>query len=213
MKTWQRYLEHLSRGQWHAHTHYTDAKNSVDEMCHKAIEVGVPLLAFTEHVRRKLDYDFEALLAEIELARSKYAGQLIILTGCEAKVLPGGTLDVEPELLARVDYPIFSFHAFPKDLELYLSSLAIAITNPYVNAWGHPGLFFLKHPELTPDIARLEPIFASMQQHQVLLEINPRYQLPLPAWLEAYAKYGLPVANGGDLHSVDDFQRPGSTPH
>jgi putative hydrolase len=207
VKTWQKYPQHLASGQWHAHTHHTDGKNSVDEMCRKAIELGVPLLAFTEHVRRKLDYDFDQLLGEIEAARRAYAGQLTILTGCEAKVLPGGGLDVDPALLARVDYPIFSFHAFPKDVDLYVSSVSAAITNPHVNAWGHPGLFFLKHPELALDVDRLEPVFALMKQHSVILEINHRYRLPPEPWLQAYRKHGLPLANGGDLHSVGDFER------
>jgi putative hydrolase len=207
VKTWEKYREHLSTGQWHAHTHYTDARNSVDEMCQKAIELGVTLLAFTEHVRRKLDYDFEALLAEIETARQAYAGKLIILTGCEAKVLPGGELDAQDALLARVEYPIFSFHAFPVDIGLYFESVKIAIQNPHVNAWGHPGLFFKKHPQLSLNQDQLEEIFALMKAHSVLLEINGRYRLPPEDWLQVYSKHGLPLANGGDLHSVDDFER------
>jgi DNA polymerase (family 10)/putative hydrolase len=176
-------------------------------MCQKAIELGVPLLAFTEHVRRELDYDFDALVADIELARKAYAGKLMILTGCEAKVLPGGELDAQPSLLARVDYAIFSFHAFPTDARLYASSVKVAIQNPHVNAWGHPGLFFKKHPELSLEVNELEEIFELMHAHSVLLEVNGRYKLPPEAWLRIYEKHGLPLANAGDLHSVDDFER------
>ena len=213
MKTWQKYRRYLATGQWHAHTHYTDGKNSVDEMCRRAIELGVPLLAFTEHVRRTLDYDFDALLADIETARRAYDGKLLILTGCEAKVLPGGELDVDPELLARVDYPIFSFHAFPADVELYVRSVTEAVRNPFVNAWGHPGLFFKKNKHLSLPVAELEPVFELMKKHDVLLEVNGRYKLPFDEWLRLYQKQGLPLANGGDLHSVKDFDRASPLPH
>ena len=37
--------------------------------------------------------------------------------------------------------------------------------------------------------------------------VNGRYRLPPEAWLRVYEKHDLPLANGGDLHSVDDFER------
>ena len=72
--------------------------------------MNVPLLAFTEHVRKNLDYDFNDLLDDIEKAREEF--DLIILSGVEAKVLADGDLDVEDWILKEVDYSIFAFHSF-----------------------------------------------------------------------------------------------------
>jgi DNA polymerase (family 10)/putative hydrolase len=85
MKTWKKYVDYLLEGEWHIHTNYTDGKNTVFEYCEKAVEIGIPLLAFTEHVRKELTYDFNQFLNEIEEAREEF--DLIILSGCEAKVL------------------------------------------------------------------------------------------------------------------------------
>lgn len=66
MKTWQRYPEFLIKGEWHVHTCYTDGQNTIDECCQKAVEIGIPLIAFTEHVRKNLNYDFHNFLNDIE---------------------------------------------------------------------------------------------------------------------------------------------------
>ena len=88
-----KYANYLYTGQWHIHTNYTDGDNSVDNYCRQAIASKIPLVVFSEHVRRNLNYDFHSWLSEIKQARRKYTG-LIILSGCEVKVLETGELDV-----------------------------------------------------------------------------------------------------------------------
>ena len=62
MKRWEKYKEFLSLGDWHVHTSYTDGKNTVYELCRRARENRLRLIAFTEHVRRTLTYRFEDLV-------------------------------------------------------------------------------------------------------------------------------------------------------
>jgi DNA polymerase (family 10)/putative hydrolase len=82
------------RGDWHCHTDYTDGASSVDDYCRTARANGLDLLVFSEHVRRELDYDFDAFCADVEAARERY-DDLTLLVGCEAKALDSdGTLDV-----------------------------------------------------------------------------------------------------------------------
>ncbi len=131
MKTWKKYIDYLLKGRWHIHTIYTDGKTNVSEYCKKAVELNVPLLAFTEHVRKNLDYDFNDLLDDIEKAREEF--DLIILSGVEAKVLADGDLDVEDWILKEVDYSIFAFHSFPKDIDLYKKCLEYILKNDYIN--------------------------------------------------------------------------------
>jgi len=206
MKTWQKYQDYLSSGQWHIHTNFTDGKNTVLEYSKRAVELGIPLLAFTEHVRLELEYDFRTLLNEIENARRKFP-HLIILSGCEAKVLPDGTLDCSAEILNKVDYKLFCFHSFPGDVEKYLSALKRVIREYPVDAWAHPGLFFKKNKNLMLSDNQLQQVFEALNSNNILLEKNARYSLPSEDWIRKYLTIsnGNPFVFGRDIHSVNDL--------
>ena len=206
MKIWQKYQKQLFDGEWHIHTCFTDGKNSVLEYSELASDLGIPLLAFTEHVRLNLRYNFHELLREIEVAKQKYP-QLIILSGCEAKVLPSGQLDCPNEIFEKVDYKLFSFHSFPKDLNKYFFSIKNILINYKVDAWAHPGLFFKKYSTLKLPDKELNQIFKLMNKREVLLEINFKYSMPIIDWIKEYLKvtknhYTL---FGADVHSVEDL--------
>lgn len=54
------------------HTSFTDSKNTVFEICREVAMLNIPLIAFTEHVRRELTYDFNRYLEEIGKARNSF---------------------------------------------------------------------------------------------------------------------------------------------
>ena len=204
MKVWGKYATYLLEGEWHIHTSYTDGENTVFEYCQKAVEEGIPLVAFTEHVRRNLNYDFRSFLNEIEQVRAKF--NLVILSGCEAKVLPGGELDIEDWVLQEVDYPIFAFHSFPNDIEEYLRSLKVILSNMYVNTWAHPGLFIIRYGLNLSDKELIE-IFQLMNWYDVLLEINEKYGMPLIGWLDLARSLDVRLVRGGDIHCTNDISK------
>ena len=112
-KRWMNYTKYLSEGAWHIHTNFVDGLNSVTEYCCFAEKANLPLLAFTEHVRRTLTYDFTEFVSQISSAKKKFG--LIALAGCEAKVLDiDGTLDVSTEVLRKSELVLGVFHSFPK---------------------------------------------------------------------------------------------------
>lgn len=202
MKTWKKYIDYLLEGEWHIHTNYTDGKNTVFEYCEKAVAMDIPLLAFTEHVRKNLNYDFNNFLSDIERAREEF--NLIILSGCEAKVLPNGELDVEKWILKEVDYPIFAFHSFPKDIDLYIESLKRVLKNRYVNTWAHPGAFLTKQGFELPE-KELIKIFKLMGKQDLLLEINRKYGVPSEKWIRMARKYNVRLVKGSDVHYIEEL--------
>ena len=202
MKSWQIYRSFLRTGEWHVHTAYTDGENSVFECCEIAEKKRIPLIAFTEHVRRELDYDFDSFLCDIDNARRKF--NLIILSGCEAKILPTGMLDVDDDVLAQVDYPIFGFHAFPLDPNLYCECLVNVLQTYPVNAWAHPGAFLVKNNIHLPE-KDLEKIFEVMSENAVALELNSKYKVPLPEWIDIAKLYNIPFIRGSDIHRTMDI--------
>jgi len=197
MKIWQKYVDLLLKGEWHIHTNYTDGASTVMEYCRQAELLEIPLIAFTEHVRRNLNYDFGQFLADIEVARDEF--DLVILSGCEAKVLPGGILDVGSEILKEVDYPIFAFHSFPVDQEQYLLSLKAVLNDRYVSAWAHPGLFMFKNNMVLPE-EDLSDILRIMKERDILLEINAKYRLPPQEWISLAEGFGVKTVRGSDVH-------------
>ncbi|VVB72566.1 phosphatase YcdX [uncultured archaeon] len=203
MKIWQEHAGLLHRGEWHVHTSYTDGRPGVLEYCRRAEELKIPLIAFTEHVRRKLTYDFGGFLSDIDAAREE--SDLIILSGCEAKVLPCGDLDVEPEILGEVDYPIFAFHSFPADQELFIESLKAVLKSRRVNAWAHPGLFLARN-HLNLEEEDLSELLRIMKEHDVLLEINAKYQLPPQKWLALARSMGVQTVRGSDVHYLEALE-------
>lgn len=202
MKMWEKHKEHLQSGEWHIHTNYTDGNNSIHEYCKKAVELGIPLVAFTEHVRKDLTYDFSDFLEDIEKAREKF--NLIILSGCEAKVLPNGELDVNNEILKEIDYPVFAYHSFPKDINLYVDSLKNVLNNKYVNTWAHPGIFLEKKCLKIPDDQLIE-ILTSVANSKVLLEINSKYNMPPTKWINLAKKKEINFVIGNDVHNVESL--------
>jgi DNA polymerase (family 10)/putative hydrolase len=203
-KNWMRYANYLRTGQWHIHTNYTDGDNSVDDCCRQAIASKIPLVVFSEHVRRNLDYDFSALQSEIELARRKYT-RLIILSGCEAKVLETGELDVSQEVLTLSEIVLMAFHSFPTDGHLYYQALKVALTNPKVDIWAHPGLFLVRN-NITLRTEYLEKISGIAAENNVLVELNTRHNMPSKQWMPIL-KDKVTFVRGDDIHSLEDFKR------
>jgi putative hydrolase len=202
MKAWKKYEDLLSRGEWHIHTRYTDGSDDIMDYCRRAEETEIPLVAFTEHVRRDLEYNFDAFMSDIDKARGKF--DLIILSGCEAKVLPDGSLDVDEQILSEVDYPIFAFHSFPSDLELYVECIKGILKNEYISTWAHPGTLSSSYIDLPKN--DLEEIFRLMKVRDVLLETNRKYDLPKKHWVDIAGKCGVRMVKGSDIHRIEDMR-------
>lgn len=203
MKIWEKYSDYLLKGEWHIHTNYTDGKNTVYEYCQKAVEVGIPLVAFTEHVRKQLSYDFSAFLDDVDKAREHF--DLIVLSGCEAKVLPNGEIDVDDSILKDVDYPIFAFHSFPNSIDTYLDSLRSVLKNKQLNTWAHPCAFLEKKGLEIPHEQIIE-ILNTMKRRKVLLEINHKHGVPSLKWHDLAKMYGVCLVKGSDVHNVESIR-------
>ena len=204
MKKWQKFSGYLEAGDWHCHTRYTDGRNTVLEMCRQAQENGLKLIAFTEHVRKDLSYDFDDLVNDVGRARKKYPG-LKIVVGCEAKVLDEkGTLDVSQDVLDKCEIVLATFHSFPTHEKKALeSALRNTLKRPEVDIWTHPITFFQKYPLCEKDVNEIIRICA---KNNVLIEdnIKPRYRSP--RLIEMCRKLGAKTVVGSDAHGVEDLR-------
>ena len=201
----QYYSKYNIDGEWHIHTNYTDGKNSVSDYCETAVKLGIPLIAFTEHIRRIPSYNFYDLYNDILMARKKFS-KLIILIGVEAKVLANGSIDCDEDILKMCDYNLFAYHSFPTDINLYKNSLETILLNYNVHCWAHPGLYFKKNNRIRIENEYISGIFSQMKNKEKIIEYNFKYQLPEINWLKEYLKFNSIIVFGGDIHSVEEME-------
>lgn len=205
MKRWLPYREHLHTGDWQVHTTWSDGTSSIFDYCAEAKRRGLNLVAFTEHVRRTLQYDFWAYVREVEEARQHFT-DLILLAGCEAKVLnTAGDLDAPPEVLEGCDLVLAAFHSFhpPED---YIEAVETMLCNPKVDGWAHPTLYAKKHG-IALDDKQENRLVQLCIDHEVLIEFNSKHQVPSASLREKIIASRAPFIYGSDAHCVSELGR------
>ena len=201
-KRWKRYAAFLPRGDWHVHSRWSnDGQGSIAEYCRQAHANGLKLIAFTEHVRRKIEFDYREFSDEIECARQEFR-DLTILKGCEAKVVNvAGEIDAPDDVLEQCDVVIGSFHSFPDPLE-YLPALRNMLRNPYVDVWGHPTLYAVKYG-IPLYLATWGGLVEVCMESQVLIEFNRKYGLPPEGMRALVRERNARYVVGSDAHRVE----------
>jgi DNA polymerase (family 10) len=132
------------RGDLHSHTHWSDGRDTVEQMVAMAKQLGYEYFAITDHSERSAASrtlsarDVERQAAEIEAVRATVPG-IEVLHGIEVDIMPDGRLDFDDGLLARFDIVLASLHDDAGDdgrrlLERYLR----AVENPLVSVITHP---------------------------------------------------------------------------
>ncbi|MEM2944608.1 MAG: PHP domain-containing protein [Methanomassiliicoccales archaeon] len=200
MRYWQRYSKYLLSGEWHIHTNLTDGLCSIDDICLRARELGIPLIAFTEHIRNVPSYDPHQFIESVYACRNEFP-DVIILCGFEVKILEDGEPNADKGYLEKGDYNIFAFHSFPEDKDLYLDALMNAIKNRLFDCWGHPGLV---NGQIFPlEENYLRSIFSLMKEREMLLEVNEKYAVPSIEWIPLIREYEVQLVRGSDVHSLE----------
>lgn len=187
-KDFEKYIN--LKGDWHIHTNYTDGKNSVLEYCKQAEKNNLELIAFTEHVRSKLTYSFDDFVSDVHSAKDKFK-DIVILTGCEAKLL-NGKLDVSKEVLKQCEVVLGAIHS---DNDYW--DILNLITIKDIDVYAHPSTnsFSLgqKH-----NIARL------CGERNVLIEKNKKHGID-NEFIEIANRYNCKVVNSSDAHNISEL--------
>ena len=104
------------RGELHCHSTWSDGGASIREMAEAARALGHDWLAITDHSARLTvahGLDRARLLAQLDEidALATELAPFRILTGIEVDILPDGTLDLDDDLLGRLDVVVASVHS------------------------------------------------------------------------------------------------------
>lgn len=195
----------------HTHSDWSDGRATLEEMQRAAREHGLTVLGVTDHSpalamtgglnREKLLRQWAALdeLGEV-------VPGLTVLRGMEVDILADGTLDMDDDLLARMDVVIISVHArFDMSEAEQTERVVRAVSHPQVNVLGHPtGRLLGRREGIAVD---LDAVIAAAGANRVALEINANpARLDLDdRWARRAARAGVPIAIDTDAHSVGEF--------
>ncbi len=165
------------RGDVHMHTTASDGRNSIREMAEAAHARGLSYIAITDHskslvIANGLD-EARALehIGNIRAVDREMEGRIRVFAGIEVDILADGALDLDDEVLARMDVVVASIHSrFDQSREEMTARVLRAIDNPYVRILGHPtGRQILRREPFAVDLGK---VFSRAAELGVAMEHN-----------------------------------------
>ncbi len=201
------------RGEMHCHSTWSDGGASVREMAEAARALGHEWLAITDHsarltVAHGLDRDrLLAQLDEIDALAAELA-PFRILTGIEVDILVDGTLDLDDELLGRLDVVVASVHSkLRMESKAMTERMVRAVASTHVDVLGHctGRLIGGKRP---PSSFDPDYVFAACAAFGTAVEINSRPErLDPPDELLAVARqHGCMFTIDADAHATGQLE-------
>ncbi len=200
------------KGDLQTQTDWTDGANSIEEMAEAARKEGLEYIAITDHTKslamtggadeKKLLKQM-AYIDKINKKLKTKSQKLKILKGAEVNILKDGTLDIEDEVLAKLDVVGASVHSHFNLSKTEMTKRMIrAMENPHVDIIFHPtGRIINRRKAYEIDI---DEIIRHAKKTGTVLEANA-YPDRLDLKDEHIRKCidaGVKIAINSDAHSV-----------
>ena len=145
------------RGDLHVHCNWNGGANAIAEIAQAAMRLGYEYIGIADHtvfLRIEHGLDEEQLLErnrEIDALNQKLresGKKFVVLKGCEANIMNDGSIDINDEVLAQLDYVIAGIHSnFRMPRSEMMARLQVAMRNPHVDIISHPTGRILKRRE------------------------------------------------------------------
>ena len=203
-------LEDLQGGV-HAHSTWSDGKNSLEEMARAAKALGLRYLTVTEHSQSaiyagglKVD-DLKRQWEEIERVNEAVPG-IRLLKGIEVDILESGALDYEDSVLEQLEVVIASIHVrHSMDEEQMTRRVLAALDNPCMQILGHPTGRLIQEREPYP--LKMEAVLDRAAERGVVVEVNGKPQrLDIKSeYVRMAVQRGVRMAVSADAHRVADL--------
>lgn len=131
-------------GDLHVHSTWSDGANTLEQLAMEAKKIGFHYMAIADHskglaIARGLDEKrlLEQIKAIDELNRKKKG--IRILKSTEVDIRMDGTLDLNDEVLLKLDIVTAAIHSgFNQTKEELTNRIVSAMKNPFVNVIAHP---------------------------------------------------------------------------
>jgi len=205
-------LRERLRGDCHSHSTWSDGGAPVEVMARAAAALGHEYLVVTDHsprltVAHGLSRErLEAQLVEIA-ALNEALAPFRLLTGMEVDIAEDGSLDLDDDLLERLDLVVASVHSkLRMERRPMTERMVLAVANPHVDVLGHcTGRLIGKRPESVFDA---EIVFAACARFATAVEINCRPERldPPDELLPAAVELGCRFTIDTDAHSPGQLE-------
>lgn len=199
------------RGDLHMHTTDSDGAADAPRMARAAAALGLEYIAITDHskalsVANGLDERRLAAQAERLRRLDRKLANIDVLAGVEVDILPDGRLDLDPALLAQLDWVVASVHGHFDMTEAEMTQRVVrALESGVVDCLGHPrGRRLGKRDPYPLDLPR---VLEAARRIGVAVELNAhpgRLDLDAAACRQA-KEAGVRVALNSDAHAPDEL--------
>lgn len=197
------------KGPLHNHSRWSDGVNTLKDMALYCIDQGWEYFGIADHSQTATYASglepnrVLAQFAEIDALNSELA-PFTILKGIESDILADGSLDYEPDLLAKFDYVVASVHSSMNMSEgVATQRLIKAIENPFTSILGHPtGRLLLKREGYPLNMPKILDACAA---NIVAIEINASpWRLDLDwHWVYKALEKGIMISINPDAHKKE----------
>ncbi|MFI5371529.1 MAG: DNA polymerase/3'-5' exonuclease PolX [Candidatus Eisenbacteria bacterium] len=200
------------RADLHIHTDRSDGQATLEQMVRAAQKMGYRYCAITEHSRSlAMAFGFDTArvrrsVEEIAEVRKRVPG-IRVLHGLEVDILGDGSLDLDDEGLALLDWVVVSLHArLAQSRDEMTRRLLRAIDHPRVDAVGHPTARRIGQREAVD--VDLEAVFEHAAERGVAMEINAQPDRSDLSDVNARlaASKGVPLVIDTDAHSTAQLE-------
>lgn len=219
-------MRQLLRGDCHVHTDWSDGGDPLEAMVAAAAAQGHDYVVLTDHSPRlTIAHGLSAARLRRQLVAVAAVNEALagtgfrVLTGIEVDILPDGSLDQEPELLAQLDVVVGSVHSeLRMDKPKMTRRLLAALADPHLDILGHctgrklPVVTDVRHASRggaarrrAPSSFDVDAVFAAAARHDKAIEINcrpDRLDPPSNLLRKAAKVDGLRFAISTDAHAV-----------
>lgn len=199
------------RGDLHIHSNWSDGRLDLEEIVKETRKRGYGYAAVTDHskglqVARGLTE--ERLTGQVRAieAMNRRMGDFRLLSGVEANIGTDGSLDLDEDILKKLDVVIASVHSgFKQPKERLTERILAAIRNPYVSIIAHPtGRLLGEREGYEID---MKEVLRTAAGTGTALEINSyplRLDLAEP-YIRTAKSLGVPIVINTDAHSPGHF--------
>ena len=192
---------------FHLHTNYTDGLNSIEDYFRYASKNKFETIVFTEHVRKKISYNFDDYLSEIRRIETKFENVNTIV-GVESKIFPDGSIDIPDSILPMIDLLCFACHSFPDDITLYEEAFKEVFVDAkwksFIRVWVHPGRYLQRIGLTKHNTDIFHGLLNTAVGEGVFIENNLKQVVLLRNIIESIPSESLVV--GHDAHSVSELE-------
>jgi putative hydrolase len=198
------------KGDCHVHSDWSDGGSPIREMAESARELGHEYIVLTDHsptltVANGLTPErLEQQLTDVAALNEELA-PFRILTGIEVDILTDGSLDQDPDLLARLDVVVGSVHSELRMAErLMTRRMVTALADPHLDILGHcTGRMVTGRRSRPPSAFDAEIVFAAAARFDKAVEVNSRPERldPPKRLLRLAVEAACKVAIDSDAHA------------